>query len=58
MTQLEQLQAAVADLTQAQADSTAKVDVLLLQNDALIGLTDSISAQLDRKASCRERVCT
>jgi hypothetical protein len=46
MTQLEQLQAHVADLTAAQADATAKVDVLLQKNDLLISLAQNLEKQL------------
>lgn len=46
MSQLDELGAHVADLTAAQADATAKVDVLLQKNDLLIGLAQSLEAQL------------
>lgn len=46
MTQLEDIQARVATLTAALSASDIKVDVLIAQNDALIGLTDSIATQL------------
>jgi len=46
MSKIDELQAAVADANQALADTATKVDTLIAQNDALIGLTDSISRQL------------
>lgn len=46
MNQLEQLQASVADLTAAQANATAKVDMLLQKNDLLLDLADSLEKQV------------
>lgn len=46
MDQLAQLQASAASLTVAQADATAKVDVLLQKNDLLLDLAHDLERQL------------
>ena len=46
MSDIDTIKAHQADLSQALADTSAKVDTLLAQNDALLTLTDSIAASL------------